>query len=176
MAKQWHRDIYAGVRVPVPCYVGTFRGDPACPELLRYGVEVGIHKGAKPSDVESAIYEFEEQMRRSADMLDPLVPVDLPPQTTEELQSAIYLAAAAHGEWVRIHPFANGNGRTARLWANWVALRYGLPPFIRLKPRPAGRQYEVAAAASMQKEKDHNPTAVLFMDWLTEYFRGTTVR
>ena len=32
--------------------------------------------------------------------------------------------------------FLNGNGRTARLWANCIAMRYGLPPFVRLRPRP----------------------------------------
>lgn len=35
------------------------------------------------------------------------------------------LAAVVHGEWVRIHPYANGNGRIAGTWANWVATRYG---------------------------------------------------
>lgn len=55
------------------------------------------------------------------------------------------LCAYAHGEWIRIHPFANGNGRTARLWANWCALRYGVPPFVKLKPRPEGDLYATAS-------------------------------
>jgi fido (protein-threonine AMPylation protein) len=54
----------------------------------------------------------------------------------DEHDAVIDLCAWAHAEWVRIHPFANGNGRTARLWANFVAMRYGLPPFVRLRPRP----------------------------------------
>jgi hypothetical protein len=56
--------------------------------------------------------------------------------------------AALHGNWVRIHPFANGNGRTARLWANWAALRYGLPPFVTVNPHPHD-PYGAAAAAWM---------------------------
>ncbi|MBA3961352.1 MAG: Fic family protein [Chthoniobacterales bacterium] len=60
----------------------------------------------------------------------------------------------AHNEWARIHPFANGNGRTARLWANWIAMRYGLAPFVRLRPRPAGMAYAEAAAAGMAGQSD----------------------
>jgi hypothetical protein len=64
----------------------------------------------------------------------------------DQLAAVIDLCARVHAEWVRIHPFANGNGRTAHLWANCILMRYGLPPFIRFRPRPnfdngeAGRQ------------------------------------
>jgi hypothetical protein len=77
------------------------------------------------------------------------MPVGRPPVTPIELRSTLLLAANLHGEWVRIHPFANGNGRIARLWVMGVAARYSLPPFIRLEPRPAGPPYEGAAMASM---------------------------
>jgi Fic family protein len=65
------------------------------------------------------------------------------------LHGVLTYCAILHGEWVRIHPFANGNGRTARLWANWAALRYGLPPFVTIKPRPSDPAYAAAAFASM---------------------------
>jgi hypothetical protein len=55
------------------------------------------------------------------------MPVGRPPVTPIELRSTLLLAANLHGEWVRIHPFANGNGRIARLWVMWVAARYSLP-------------------------------------------------
>jgi hypothetical protein len=79
------------------------------------------------------------------------------------------LAANLHGEWVRIHPFANGNGRIARLWVMWVAARYSLPPFIRLKPRPAGLPYEGAAMASMSGR--HTPMATVLGQMLGDYLR-----
>jgi Fic family protein len=60
---------------------------------------------------------------------------------------------------VRIHPFANGNGRTARLWANSLAIRYGLLPFIRLRPR-TNSGYAGAGAKAMQG--DWEPTAIVF--------------
>ncbi len=39
-------------------------------------------------------------------------------------------AARAHIELVRIHPFIDGNGRTARLLTNLLLLRAGYPPAL----------------------------------------------
>ncbi|QIL38321.1 Fic family protein [Pedobacter sp. HDW13] len=48
----------------------------------------------------------------------------------EELEDPITLAATLHYKFVRIHPFDDGNGRTARLLMNYVLLRSGLPVVI----------------------------------------------
>ena len=42
----------------------------------------------------------------------------------------VELAAFAHHELVRIHPFLDGNGRCARLLANLILMRNGFPPNI----------------------------------------------
>jgi Fic family protein len=42
----------------------------------------------------------------------------------------ITLAAKAHLEFVTIHPFVDGNGRTARLLQNLLLMRRGFPPAI----------------------------------------------
>lgn len=39
-------------------------------------------------------------------------------------------AALLHGEFVKIHPFIDGNGRTARLLMNFELMRNGYPPAI----------------------------------------------
>jgi hypothetical protein len=100
--------------------------------------------------------------------LDALLPIGQE-LDADQLAAVIDLCAWVHAEWVRIHPFANGNGRTARLWANTIAVRYGLPPFIRLRPRP-NTGYGEAGAKSMQG--DWKPTAAVFRrllnDFLTE--------
>ena len=80
-------------------------------------------------------------------------------------------AAIAHGEWIRVHPLASGNGRVDRLWAHWVGVRYGLPVFVALRPRPAGLLYAGAAAASMRG--DHDPTVAIFLDMLDSALRGS---
>ena len=50
----------------------------------------------------------------------------------------VELAARAHLDLVTIHPFVDGNGRTARLLMNLILLMYGYPPaIIRKKERLA---------------------------------------
>jgi Fic family protein len=44
--------------------------------------------------------------------------------------SPVERAALAHFRLVDIHPFADGNGRTARLLMNLILLRAGYPPAI----------------------------------------------
>jgi hypothetical protein len=99
--------------------------------------------------------------------LDKQVPVGREPDA-DQLAAIIDLSAWAHAEWVRIHPFANGNGRTARLWANSIATRYGLPPFIRLRPRHHDG-YGSAGASAMQG--DWEPTAAVFRKLLQDFLR-----
>jgi len=77
----------------------------------------------------------------------------------DQLAAIIDLCAWAHAEWIRIHPFANGNGRTARRWANSLAMRYGLPPFVRLRPRP-DPGYGAAGVKAMQGNWE--PTVTVF--------------
>ncbi len=44
----------------------------------------------------------------------------------------VALAAQAHHRLVAIHPFIDGNGRTARLVMNLILFRYGYPPTVLL--------------------------------------------
>ena len=58
----------------------------------------------------------------------------------------VELAAVAHHRLVSIHPFLDGNGRTARLIMNLVLLRAGYPPAIIARANRA--QYYRALAAA----------------------------
>jgi Fic family protein len=42
----------------------------------------------------------------------------------------LLLAAEFHYKFVRIHPFDDGNGRTARILMNFILMKHGLPPVI----------------------------------------------
>ncbi len=44
-------------------------------------------------------------------------------------------ACLLHGEFVKIHPFIDGNGRTARLILNFELMKYGYPPIVITKSR-----------------------------------------
>ena len=101
---------------------------------------------------------------------DQLIPSGSTPADIGRVEAVVTLCAVLHGEWVCIHRYANGNGRTARVWANWAALRFGLPPFVRIKPRPNHLTYQRAVARSMGRPPDfvgdHTLTTSLFLDLL----------
>ena len=172
MAQEWHRRTYAGVALPVRYYAGEIRdSDPAFPELSGYEVIVGSARGLPSADVPLGLVAFEAGMHAMTRLLDSRVPVGTRPTTAVDLRAILLAAAIAHGEWIRIHPFANGNGRSGRLWANWVAVRYSLPVFASLMPRPAGLLYAGAAAASMRG--DHDPMATVLHDMLRVALTGS---
>lgn len=166
-AQDWHRTIYRGVRLPIAYYADEFRdSDARFPELYGYEVAVGGRVAVSSVDVPDEVQRFELRAQEVCRRLDAAIPAGEIPADEDELRAVIALTGNAHGEWVRIHPFANGNGRTARVWANWLAVRYSLPPFVRIKPRPEGATYGAASAASMRG--DHSLTAAVFRALLNE--------
>lgn len=154
-AKRWQSLLMKNLTVPNARFVGAFRGEPG---LEKIQVRVGVHYGADAAEVAEELAEFERKLDALLRGLDTMLPAG---QETDadQLAAIVDLCAWVHAEWVRIHPFANGNGRTARLWANFIAMRYGLPPFIRLRPRP-NFGYGEAGAKAMQGHWE--PTAVVF--------------
>jgi Fic/DOC family len=161
-AKRWQRRFLRNLQVPNPRFVGSFRGDPG---LEHIAVRVAESSGVEPSAVADELKHFESKLQELISQLDVLMPPDRAPDA-DQLSAIIDVCAWAHAEWIRIHPFANGNGRTARLWANSIALRYGLPPFIRLRLRPDGG-YGDAGAKAMRG--DWKPTAIAFRRLLNEF-------
>jgi hypothetical protein len=154
-ARKWQTDTMHRLTPPEPHYVGRFRGEPG---LEGCEVSIGKDRGVPSARVAEELNAFEAKLQRAVKALDGLIE---PEQdiSADELAAVIDLCAWAHAEWVRIHPLANGNGRTARLWADAIAMRYGLPPFVRLRPRP-DEGYGAACAAAMQGR--WRPTAQLF--------------
>lgn len=166
LAKSWHAQIMNGLNVPDPQYVGAFRGEPG---LESIGVRIGTHEGSPPAQVSAELQSFQAHLVAAIEYLDEVLPPGTVPDTNT-LTAILDVCAFAHAEWVRIHPFANGNGRTARLWANLIAMRYGLPPFVRLRPRPAGDAYAQAGADAMTGKWEN--TADVFRDMLDDFLEG----
>lgn len=154
-ARRWQALLMHNLKVPDSCFVGAFRGESG---LENVQVRVAAHFGVAAADVERALAEFETKLQALVAELDSLLPLGQEPNA-DQLAAILDLCAWVHSEWVRIHPFANGNGRTARLWANNIALRYGLPPFVRLRPRPNSGYAEAGARAMLG---DWKPTAIVF--------------
>jgi hypothetical protein len=161
-ARRWQSLVVRGLDVPDSRFIGVFRGEPG---LESVQVRVGANYGVDSVDVAKELARFETKLQRLVAELDALLPIGKEPDA-DQLAAIVDSCAWVHAEWVRIHPFANGNGRTARLWANCLAMRYGLPPFVRLRPRPnAG--YGESGAKAMQG--DWKPTAVFFRRLLADF-------
>ena len=161
LARGWQRRFMQGLRAE-PRYVGAFRGEKG---LERTGVKIGAFRGAPAAEVSAELRRFEARLQAAVKHLDRAIPAGTT-LNADQCDAVIDLCAWAYAEWVRIHPFANGNGRTARLWANFLALRYGLPPFVSLRPRPDDG-YGDAGAEAMRGNWE--PTAAVFRRMLKRF-------
>ena len=166
---RWHKDLMQGLEIPpedrpgiaAADMVGRFRGTVP---LDRYEVGMGKYFGVRADLVPAQLKAFEQELQRRVDLLDAQIGASL--TSGKQIDDVLKLCAWTHAEWIRIHPFANGNGRTARVWANYIAMRYGLPPFVQLRPRP-GPDYEAAGAAAM--EGYWGKTFLVFLRMYAEY-------
>ncbi|MDP3741722.1 MAG: Fic family protein, partial [Candidatus Micrarchaeota archaeon] len=64
----------------------------------------------------------------------------------------VELASWLHNKFVQVHPFTDGNGRTARLLMNWVLMKSKLPPVI-IEAKNKQEYYNVIEAADKGNEK-----------------------
>jgi Fic family protein len=156
LARGWHRVMMRGLAVPNPSWVAAFRGEPG---VERVEVRVGPHPGVPARDVSDALAVWESSMQEACDLIEGM--------DGDRTELTLDLCGFAHAEWVRVHPFANGNGRIARLWANHLAMRFGLPPFVRLRPRPDGVAYARAGMVAMTG--NWRPTRLLFASLLDRF-------
>jgi hypothetical protein len=176
--RRWHTVVFTGCTLPSPTYAGGFRGD-AHADLIDYDVGVGPIMpdgypectGVSAHLVDGEMRTLVSQLTNALGLLDGVVPVGECPTTVDALAEVVEVVAIAHGELVRVDPFVNGNGRVARLLAAHISLRYGLPAFVRLKPRPGDVAYARAAKRSMGRPPaftgDHSESVAVFTHFLT---------
>jgi Fic/DOC family protein len=183
----WHARLYAGCVVPVSGYVGHFRGDPAVQQLIDYEVGLGARlkdgslekMGVWARRVSNEINGVLAGLHAVFAELDARLPVGKRPSSADQILEVISFAALAHGECLRVHPFANGNGRIARLLVAFICLRYGLPMFLHIKPRPENEDYIRASRDSMGRPPDfvgnHTTTTSVFAHMLADVLAGERV-
>lgn len=78
-------------------------------------VYVGQLIPPKPNKVLHSMYQFLDNLNFK---------ISISKNRTEHIDSLVY----AHYEFIKIHPFNNGNGRTGRILMNLVALKFGYKP------------------------------------------------
>ena len=100
-----------GERVRKPAYPGEYKTAPN--HVLQ--LDGTIHHYVEPMQVPGAMEALCAAIATAAN---------------EGTPHPVIVSALAHYEFVRIHPFDDGNGRGARLLMNLILMRAGLPPAV----------------------------------------------
>lgn len=100
-----------GERVRKPARPGEYKSAPN--HVLQ--LDGSIHHTVDPLQVPGAVEALCAAIAAAAD---------------RGMPHPVTVAALAHHEFVRIHPFDDGNGRGARLLMNLILMRTGLPPAV----------------------------------------------
>lgn len=174
LPRSWHTEIYAGCTF-IPArhahYVGNFRGTPG--RWLRdYPVEFGADSrgqrflGAPSDQVAGDLAAFETSLQAALDRLDANMPIAAE-ATSSRLNLLLDEVAKHYAEWLRIHPFPDGNGRTARILANWMCSRYWQPLIFPGRP-PVDRDDLITATtpALTPPNPDYRPLVRLMRNRL----------
>ncbi len=83
----------------------------------------------------------------------------------------LQIAAWLHHKITHIHPFSDGNGRTARLAANLILERYGLVG-LSIKVERENKDRYRAALAQMDLHSDDGPLLDLMVEGIIERYSG----
>lgn len=78
---------------------------------------VGQLEPPQPHQIIQLMYQFVDNLNFK---------ISIAKTKEEHIECLLY----AHYEFVRIHPFNNGNGRTGRILMNWVAMKFGYKPLV----------------------------------------------
>lgn len=139
----WHKIMFACV-APLPYYAGGVRCDDPDRPCLGVNVEVAGVAGCPYHNAPDAFSGMIDESRRRIALSEVWWDAMTPRERVLRLSQVL---AYLIGEFIRTHPFLNGNGRTSRvLWA-WGLRRFGVPPQCRIAPRPASPYGEVMAKA-----------------------------
>ncbi|OGZ04927.1 MAG: hypothetical protein A2845_04275 [Candidatus Lloydbacteria bacterium RIFCSPHIGHO2_01_FULL_49_22] len=93
----------------------------------------------------------------------------------QTVERVIHLAAWLHYSITCVHPFRDGNGRTARLAANLILERYGLIG-ISIKVEKENKNRYRQALAQIDHADDYKPLVSLIYEGLKERYDGVAVK
>jgi len=104
-----------------------------------------------------------------------LVKEELPLEEEAMLDKIIDTAAWIHHQITFIHPFREGNGRTARLAANLILERFGLVG-ISIKVERENKTRYRQALAQIDQYKDYEPLKEIIYEGIIDRYKGVAMR
>jgi Fic family protein len=145
LLRELHEALFRGVRD----HAGRTRHRGWGSEYLTFGPNRSVSRDEAERELQAAFASAERELRMVREQRD---------DEGFEL-AALTLAVRAHAEIVRIHPFEDGNGRTARLCAGLLLVELGLRPV----PIEAVKQEYTEALNTYFRERDLEPLVDLFV-------------
>ncbi len=89
----------------------------------------------------------------------------------KQLDAVVETTAWIHHKITHVHPFREGNGRTARLAANLILERYGLVG-ISIKIERENKNRYLDALKQIDKQWDYEPLKMLIYEGLADRYSG----
>lgn len=129
----WHYRVFRGLP-PIDYYAGNMRGDYEDKPCLAVDVEVAGILGVRYTELRSHTSFFDQVVDALLDELDQQYATASPDDDLDFLFEAV---AWITTDFIRIHPYLNGNGRLSRIISNALLYRYGFRiDSVRVNPRP----------------------------------------
>lgn len=139
-------------------FAGHYRGESfLCLKSCFVGVPNDNRVGFHPAIVQDKMQQFSELILLGMNALDRMhsFPEQLVP-SEDKLLSTVAFACQVFEEFLRVHPYANGNGHIGRflIWAILVKYRY-FPVQFPIDPRPFFLDY--AKVITEYRDGNHEP-------------------
>ena len=124
--------------------------------------------------VEKADRELKEKLAALSHAEGDLIDMKNIEEGGDVIEQVVYAAAWLHHSITHIHPFREGNGRTARLAGNLILERYGLVG-ISIKIERENKNRYRATLAQIDQKGDYEPLVNLIYEGLLERYGGASL-
>lgn len=118
---EFHFDIFRSVRH----HAGKSRAPGNGSERLTFGPHRSPHRDEVPEALAHVLAETAKAIKSLKNN----------PQDPGYEEAALRISVWTHAEIIRIHPFEDGNGRTARAFLNAILVELDLPPLVFEAPK-----------------------------------------